>query len=448
MKLLERIKGSETENREEEALHTNTRPVIFIGIFVLIVGFLGFIAWASFAPMTNGINVPGVVSVASEEDIMQSRYGGTIKKILVREGAAVKKNQTLILLEDARRKASLASVKSGYITYLAMYARLKAEDEGRLSVKFPRALLSFKNSIHAREAMATQKKLFHAEMANLKNEENILNINITGFKNYIENMEELKKSTARQITLAKKEMAPLKKLAKKGYYPKVKIIEMEGNVYELTGRLNEESGSIARGKASVSRYESELDNLKNSFLKNVNTRLSDVQSRVFALRQQYISALSRFKHSRVKSPADGIVVKIYVKTIGGAIMPGQPMINILPLHQNLIVKAAVPIQDIARLRKGLTADLRFPAFQVEDIPVISGRVIYVSANSVENAANHMPYYTCKIRLGAKGLKTLAERKLRLKPGMPAEVTVKTGAKTLMSDILNPLLYKISNAFVR
>ena len=449
MKLLEWIKGNETEVvGEEEVLHTNMRPVMLFGFAVLIFGFFGFIIWASFAPMINGINMPGTVSSASHEEIIQSRYGGTIEKILVREGAEVKKNQPIVLLEDAQQKSNLAAVKSQYITFLAMYARLKAEDAGAPSVKFPPALLSFKNSVHAKEAMATQRELFISETANFDAEKNILKVNISGLKNYLQSAGELKKSTARQIALAKKETLPLEKLSEQGYYPKTKVIELKSRLESLEGRFNEEIGNISRMQGSLSENELKLANLRNGFLKTVNGEINDVQNRVFALKQEYDSALSQYKHSRIVSPSDGLVVKIFNKTVGGAVMPGQPVVDILPLHQNLIVRGDIPIQDIARIHKGLSANLRFPAFDIADTPVVNGRVIYVSANSLVNPANHMPFYVCKIKITRSGLKILAERKLKLKPGMPVEVTVQTGAKTLMSALLNPLLYKISNAFVK
>ena len=449
MKLLEWIKGNETEVvGEEEVLHTNMRPVMLFGFAVLIFGFFGFIIWASFAPMINGINMPGTVSSASHEEIIQSRYGGTIEKILVREGAEVKKNQTIVLLEDAQQKSNLAAVKSQYITFLAMYARLKAENAGAASVKFPPALLSFKNSVHAKEAMATQRELFISETANFDAEKNILKVNISGLKNYLQSAGELKKSTARQIALAKKETLPLEKLSEQGYYPKTKVIELKSRLESLEGRFNEEIGNISRMQGSLSENELKLANLRNGFLKTVNGEINDVQNRVFALKQEYDSALSQYKHSRIVSPSDGLVVKIFNKTVGGAVMPGQPVVDILPLHQNLIVRGDIPIQDIARIHKGLSANLRFPAFDIADTPVVNGRVIYVSANSLVNPANHMPFYVCKIKITRSGLKILAERKLKLKPGMPVEVTVQTGAKTLMSALLNPLLYKISNAFVK
>lgn len=462
MKLVEWIKGKEAENIKEsgtdfslsplaggeEVLHTNMRPVIIFGFAVLIIGFLGFIVWASFAPMVSGINMPGVVTSASEEDILQSRYGGTIQEILVREGADVKKGQPLILLDAAQQKSNLASVKSQYITYLAMYARLKAEDEGASFVKFPSALLSFKNSVHAKDAIATQKEQFIAETADFESEKNILTVNISGLKSYLENAKELKKTTVRQIALAKSEMLPLEKLSKRGYYPKVKVIQMKSNIQQLEGRFNEELGSISQTEGSLSENELKLGNLKNNFLKTLNNQLNEVQSRVFALKTQYGDALSQYKNSRITAPSDGVIVKIFNKTIGGAVMPGQPIVDILPVNQSLIVKGDIPIQNIARIHKGLTANLRFPAFDVADTPVINGRVIYVSANSLVNGADHMQFYICKIKINRAGLKTLARRKLKLKPGMPAEITVKTGSKTLMAALLNPMLYKISNAFVK
>ena len=449
MQLLEWIKGNEPEViGEEEVLHTSMRPVMIFGFAVLIFGFFGFIVWASFAPMVSGVNMPGTVAAASQEEIVQSRYGGTIQKILFREGAVVKKNQPIVLLEDAQQKSNLAAMKSRYITYLAMYARLRAEDAGAPQVKFSPALLSFRNSIQAKEAMATQQELFISETANFSAEENILKANISGLKNYLQSAKELKKSTLRQIALAKKETLPLEKLSEQGYYPKAKVIELKSRIESLEGKLNEEFGNISRMKSSLSENKLKLGNLRNNFLKTVNGELNGVQSKVFALRRQYNSALSQYKHSRIVSPSDGIIVKIFNKTIGGAIMPGQPIIDVLPLNQSLIVRGGIPVQDIARIHKGLTANLRFPAFDVSDTPVVNGRVIYVSANSLVNPANHMPFYVCKIKITRSGLKTLAERKLKLKPGMPVEVTVQTGAKTLMGDILNPLLYNISNAFVK
>lgn len=449
-KLLEWINGTEAEvTGEEEPLHTNMRPVVIFGFAVLIFGFFGFIIWASLAPMISGVNMPGTVTAASEEVVLQSRYGGTIEKIPVKEGETVKKNQPLVIFDDAQQKSNLAAVKSRYITYLAMYARLKAEDSGSDSLKFPRALLSFgRRSVHAKEAIATQKRLFITETQNFKSEEDILKANVSSIKSYIKSAEELKKSIINQIALAKKELLPLERLSRRGYYPKVKVIDLKSGLESLEGKLNEETGNISRMEGSLSENELKLGNLRNNFLTKVNNQLNGVQNSVFALKQEYGSALSQYKHSRITSPTGGVVVKIFNKTIGGAVMPGQPIADVLPLHQSLIVRGDIPIQDIARIHKGLTANLRFPAFDVADVPVLDGRVIYVSANSMTNPASHMSFYICKIKINKDGLKTLARRKLKLKAGMPVEVTVKTGAKTLMSALLNPLLYKISNAFVK
>ena len=449
MKLLEWFKGNEPEIiDEEEVLHTNMRPVIIFGSAVLIFGFLGFIIWAAFAPMINGVNIQGTVASASYENIIQSRYGGTIQKILVGEGANVKKGQLLILLDDGELKSNLASVKSRYITYLAMYARLKAEASGASSLKFSKELLSFKNSAHAKEAIATQKELFYSGMAGYEAQKNIISVSIKSLKNYLRNAEEFKRNTLREINIAEKELAPLDKLAKEGYYPKVKVLDLKSRIESLKGRLNSELSDISRFEGSLSENEIKLADLRNNFLKDVNSRLNTVQNGLFASKQQYKSALSQYEHSRITSPVNGVIVKIYNKTIGGAVMPGQPIVNILPLNQNLIVKGFVPVQNIAHVRKGLKANLRFAAFNVENIPVVNGRIIYVSANSVPNPANHIPYYACKIKIDSNGLKVLAKRRLKLKAGMPVEVTVKTGSKTLLGDILDPLIYKVSNAFVK
>ncbi len=449
--MLEWFKGKEEET--DSTLNTDSKIVIKLGFTVFIIGFVGFIIWGSFAPMINGINIPGTVTVASEEDYLQSRFGGTIKKVLIKDGSVVKKGQALILLNGSRQKADYAGAESQYIAELALYGRLKAEQNGRSRIKFPSALLSFKNkndaqAIQAIQAIDTQDELFNNRKLNYNTEENIYKTDIAGLKSYLKNIIQLKKNTSLQIIYAKEELKPLKKLAEEGYYPKVKVLEIETNIASLQGKLNEEIGDISKTDSTIGEYEFKLSDLKNNFLGGVNTELSSVQKRVFALRQEYLSMLSQVKHSKIKSPVSGIVVKIYRKTSGSILMPGQAAIDILPLNQNLIIKAHVPAMNVARVRKGLTANLVFPEFNAESTPVINGRVIYISANSIIQKGSGTAFYICKIKIGKKGLKTLAEHKLKLKPGMPVEVTVKTGKTTLIGKVFKPIYRQIYTAFVK
>ncbi len=449
-KLLEWIKGTETEvlGEEEVRLHTNMRPIVIFGFAALIFGFFGFIIWASLAPMVSGIGIPGTVSASSHEDIITSRYGGTIKKIAAREGDTVKKKQPIMFLDGSTQKSNLAQIKSRYITYLAMYSRLLAEESGASQIKFSTALSAFKNSNQAKAAMAVQEKLFIAETANYEAQKNIFKSAVSSIKGYLVSEKEMKKTTENQITLAKKEVGPLDRLASEGYYPRSKVMQMQADIQGLEGKLNEEEGNISRMQGTLTQNELKLYNLKNDFSRKVNAELNGVQGKVYALKRQYRSALSQYKNTVVSSGVDGTIVKIYNKTVGGAVLPGQPIVDILPLNQSLIVKGDVPVQFIARIHKGLKADLRFPAFDVADVPVLSGKVIYVSAASIANPVSHMPFYVCKIKISRRGLEALARRKLELKAGMPAQVTVETGSRTLMSSFLNPLLYKISQAFVK
>ncbi len=463
MKLIEIIKGGKNKggrkNGEQNLLsyasenaelvvHYDTKKIMLIGFSVLLAGFLGFILWAALAPMVNGIAVPGVVSVSSHEYIIQSRYGGTLKTLFVNDGDTVKQKQPLMLLDDSSEKADLAAAKSEYVSYLALEGRLLAEDSFAVRIKFPKGIYRFKNSPQAQSAMLTQSRLFSSYMENYKAEKNIYKSDINGYNSYLSNMKLLKKATKKQITLLRSRIVPLERLAKKGYYPRNRVVDLKSELEGLQGKLNEQRAEAARAFSEKANYELKLGDLKNNFLQRVNMRLSEVQKKIFALKQQYIAYLSKYMHTTVSSPVNGIIVKVFTKTPGSAVLPGEPMIDIMPLNQNLIIKANIPAMDIAHVRKGLSANLRFPAFNMENTPVIDGRVVYISAASLIDRANNKDYYFARIKINTKGLKSLAERNLELKAGMPAMVTVKTGKMTLLEIILKPLARDISNAFVR
>lgn len=445
------IEGGETfEGLPEgsEVPKTNVKSVAVFGFIVLFVGFFGFIAWASLTPMIKGVSMAGQVTSASQDDIITSRYGGTIRAIVAREGEKVKKGQPIMLLGDSQIKSNLGAIKGKYITYLATYARLNAEAEGKPSLRFPAALLAFKDSVHAKEAMASQMSLFNSDAADYSAQKDMLNASVSGVRGYIENARLLRKSTEKQIKLNESELVPLERLAAEGYYPKAKVIDLKNQLQQLKGRLNEETGDISREEGNLSENKVKLYNLRNSFLQKVNNQLSEVQGMVFSLQKQYEAALEQYNDSHVAAPSDGVIVKIYNKTVGGAVMPGQPVVDILPVGRGLIVQGSFPVMDAADVRKGLKADLIFPALDPTKTPVIEGRVIFVSANSIPNPVTHMQFYTCRVKIGRRGLKTLASRGLALKAGMPVGITVKTSSRSLMAAILNPLLEKIPHAILK
>jgi len=425
-------------------LRTNTNSIIAIALIVLILGFGGLVAWASLAPLDKGVVASGVIKVASYRKTIQHQYGGTVEEILVREGDRIKKGQVLIRLNDVQAKANLSQVRSEYLANLGMEARLLSERRMADRIAFPREITALKGHPEIDDIISRQEELFRTRRNVLENEKKILRENIEGLEIYIGRLEELQASRAKQIELIMKEMEPLRELAEQGYYPRNRILEMERMLADLQGRRSEDLGNIARSRTAVSELKMRITRIEQEFLKEVDTQSTEVQKKVVALKDQYGATADVLERTKIRTPEDGIVIGLRMHTPGGVIMPGHPVLDLIPLNAELIVEAWVMPNDIDKVHTGLKADLRFSAFGTPRTPVAEGEVILISADRMFDEASRMAYYMCRVKITEKGLKDLKELTLQL--GMPVEVILKTGEHTLISYLMKPLLNRLAISF--
>ncbi|SEM59833.1 membrane fusion protein HasE [Syntrophus gentianae] len=441
------MNGRERQGLDREQplpLKTSTRPIILVALLGLIFGLGAFLAWASLAPLDEGVVAHGEVTVVSNKKTIQHQYGGTVSEILVKEGDRVKKGQVLIRLNNVQPKADLANMRGEYYQALALEARLLAERNRAVTISFPKEIYDMSNMPEIADIVRTQRELFNARRGTLQTEINILKDNIDGTREYIRRLEELQMSRTRQMDLLKGEMDSLRQLADQGYYPRTKILETERLLAELSGKRSEDLGNIARARKGMSEYQLTILRRQQEFLQDVETRLSEVQTKLAALRDQYAATQDVLEKTEIKAPEEGTVVGLAIHTTGGVIMPGNPVMSIVPANEELIVEAKVMTTDRDRVREKLKVDLMFTSFDIKKTPVIDGEVILVSADRFTDEATKIPYYLCRIRLTQEGLRKLGNR--HLEPGMPVQVVIKTGERTLMNYLVKPLFDRISVSF--
>jgi HlyD family type I secretion membrane fusion protein len=436
--------GQNLDTETQTPLKTNLRPIMLAALIGLLVAFGSFLLWASLAPLDEGVVAPGEVTVVSNKKAIQHQYGGTIQEILVAEGARVQKGQVLIRLNEAQPKANLAGVRGEYYATLALEARLQAERRQAGAITFPEEVLSMSHLPEIADHLRTQRELFIARRGALLSEIAILRENINGMGEYIRRLEELQVSHAKQMELLNREMTSLRQLADQGYYPRSKLLEMERVLAELSGKRSEDLGNIARSKMTLSEYQMTIVRRKQEFLQDVETRLSEVQKKLGALRDQYAATLDVLEKSEIKAPEAGTVVGLAVHTPGGVIMPGNTIMHIVPANEELIVEAKVMTADRDRLQEKLKVNLMFPAFDIKKTPVIDGEVILISADRFTDELTRTPYYLCRIQITSEGLRQLGNRNLQ--PGMPVQVVIKTGERTLMNYLVKPLFDRIAISF--
>ncbi len=437
---------SNNENPELNAevpspLKTSTRPIILVGLLGLIFGFGGFLAWAFWAPLDEGVVAPGEVTVVSHRKTIQHQYGGTIQEILVKDGDHVQEGQVLIRLNDAQPRANLANIRGEYYQALVLEDRLLAERSGADAIDFPQDVVAMKNHPDIAEQIHTQEELFNARRGALQSEINILKENIEGMREYVRRLEEVQASRAKQIKILRDEMKSLRELSDEGYYPRTKFLETERMLAEISGKRSEDLGNIARSKKAISEYKLTIVRRQQEFMRDVEAELSEVQTKLAALKDQYAATRDVLEKTEIKAPEDGTVVGLAVHTTGGVIMPGDRVMDIVPGDEELIVEAKVMTTDRNRVRENLKVDLRFTSFEVKKTPVIEGEVALVSADRFTDEATHIPYYQCRIRITKEGMRKLGDRKLQ--PGMPVQVVIKTGERTLMEYLVKPLVDRVS-----
>lgn len=424
-------------------LRTDDRPQRRFGILVLLVSFGGFAAWSALAPIGSAAVAPGVVTVESARKTVQNLAGGFVEEILVREGDQVSAGQLLVRLDDTEPKAQLEMARGNYIALIAEEARLIAERDGNEAIRFPPDLLSLEEDDRAKEAMAVQQRLFQSRRTALKGEMDVQTQRIEQLQEQIKGYEGLIASKEQRSDLYDVEIKSLNKLFQKGFSDNSKLREWERLVAELDGEKSEHQAEIASARLRITETELQILQLERNFNTEVATRLQEVQPQISDQRERVRALGKTLERTEIRAPVAGAVVSLTVHTEGGVIKPGQDILGVVPKGDSLIVEAHVSPNDIDRVSPGLSADIRFTAFNVRTTPIVSGRVLTVSGDRLEDPATHQPYYLVRIQVPEEGMAKLQH--INLVPGMSATVMINTGEQTLFGYLIKPISDRLATA---
>lgn len=415
-----------------------------LGWWVVLAGFGGFMLWATLAPLDKGVPVVGNVAVATQRKAVQHQTGGTIEDILVKEGDTVKAGQIMVRMNDVQVKASAEMTRVQYYTARATEARLAAERDGKRVVTFPAELESAKSSDPRIAAnIDLQSQLFTSRQSAIQSELAAIEENIAGLKAQVKGLEESRETQKLQQKLLKEQLDDMRDLAKEGYVARNRVFELERTYAQVNGSIAEIIGNIGRAQRQISELGLRRIQRAQEYQKEVRTQLAEVQKEAEALQSRLKSQDFDLANSQVKAPVDGTVVGVNVFTKGGVISPGYRMMDIVPSDDALVVEGQVPVNLIDKVHKELPVELIFSAFNQNDTPHIPGVVTRVSADRLVDEKTGMPYYKLEAEVTPEGKMML--KNLQVRPGMPVEVFVKTGERTMMSYLLKPIFDRAATA---
>lgn len=424
---------------------TNFSGPLRWGLMVLLIGFGGFAAWASFAPLDAGVTADAIVQVAGNRKSVQHLEGGTVDEILVREGDVVEEGQVLVRLNRTRAVAEQGVVSAQYIIAKTTEARLLAERDNLEKVVFdPELVERFKDDPRFISAAASQEQLFQTRRDALEGEIAILRENLAGAEQQLAGLEEVQKNRKAQIAYINRELRGVRELAKEGYLPRNRMFELERDAAQLQAALSNDVVEAGRTRNQISELKLRILQRRQDYQKEVQSMLSDVQKEASALADRLLAIDYTVRETEIRAPISGLVQNLSIHTVGGVIGPGTLLMEVVPLDATYLIQARVPVQSIDRVAPGLDVDIMFPALNQRTIPNIPGKVLTVSGDRLIDEATNMPYYLAQVEVTPEGAEMLQNETIRA--GMPAAVLIRLGERTMLNYLLKPFIERLDRSF--
>jgi protease secretion system membrane fusion protein len=426
----------------ELVLPSDTTRPMRIGLWTLCIGLGGFLLWASLAPLDEGVPTQGMVTLDTKRKAIQHQAGGIVKEVFVKEGQFVKKGDPLIQLDDANAKAGFESVRQHYLTLRAMEGRLLAEQANQSKIVFHPDLIEGRDDPYIKQVMRNQEELLGSRRMALQSEMQAIRESIQGQEASIQGYLGMQNARKSQQQFLQEDLSGMRELVKDGYAPRAKLLEFERMAAESTGSIADLQGNIQRARSAIAEMKMRSILRTQEYRKEVETQLADLRREVQADADKYRAASQELARMTLRAPAEGQVVGLVVQSVGSVIGPGQKIMDVVPDHETLLLEARVPPHMIDRVHPDLPTDVRFSSFAHSPMLVLEGKVDSVSTDLIAEPQNpSTTYYLARVSITPEGLKELKGRQLQA--GMPAEVVVRTGERSMLTYLLHPLLKRIA-----
>lgn len=414
-----------------------------VGLWALGLGFGGFLLWAAFAPLDEGVPAHGTVMVDTKRKTVQHLSGGIIKRVLVREGEVVQEGQPLIELDAATARANYESVRQRYLGLRAMQGRLEAEQTDADSVSFHPDLIEAGSDPLIKVQMDTQRQLFQSRRASLRAALQGIEESIRGQEALLQTYQGMLGPRRSQLASLQDELKHTRGLVAEGYAPRNRQLELERQVAESNAAIAELMGNSVRAQRAIAELRQQAVSRRQEYRKEVETELGNVLREVQSDAEKLVAVRADLERTEIRSPASGQAIGLAVQTVGGVIQAGQKLMDIVPEDEPLLLEAKIEPHLIDKVRTGLKTDVRFNAFSHSPQLVIEGEIMSVSSDLLTEqvGGGQISYYLARVKVTPEGMKVLGNR--RLQPGMPVEVIVKTGERSMLTYLLNPLTKRLA-----
>ncbi|UZD99755.1 HlyD family type I secretion periplasmic adaptor subunit [Pseudomonas mediterranea] len=430
-------------DQEASLTRSLSRHLRFGGIsLAVLLG--GSLTWALCTELSGAVIATGMVAVEGSVKTIQHPTGGVVAELLIKEGQAVAAGDVLLRLDATLPSASQAIVSKSLNQAWARLARLEAERDNASEVAVPKELLARMSLDEAKSVMAIEQQLFLDRRASREGQKKQLRERVQQLNETIAGHDIQQKTKQEEIELIDSEYQAVKKLFDKGMMTLDRVNALARGIARLRGERGQLMASIAEARGKIAETELQRLQVDQTFRSEVSQELRDLLARQGELIEREITASDQLKRIDITSPIAGRVQQLAVHTIGGVISPAEGLMQIVPADDELLVEAKISAQDIDQLTVGQSAILRLSAFNRSTTPELSGTVVRLSADLIQDERTGVGFYRAGIKIPQSELAKL--QGLALVPGMPVESMIQTGSRNVMSYLLKPISDHAQRAF--
>lgn len=416
------------------------------GYALVVVGLGGFVGWAFWAQLSAAVIAPGSVVVSSNRKIIQHLEGGIIDQVMVKDGSHIKEGDVLIKFDTTKAKTEYAQLISQQVSGLSLEARYEAEQDGVENIEFPALLHEYAtNELYdAKKLMKTQATLFASRKDAVKREIRILDGRIETLQKKVEAFARQKESLKAEMDSYDVQRSGVSSLAANGYASKNSERELDRRILSLQSSISDADAEIATAESTIVEAQLQKAVIANKNRDEAVEEIAKVREVNAGLSERIAFAQDVLKRTELVAPQSGVIQGLRFHSHGAVVGPGEAILELVPVSDELIVEASLPVLNIDQVHKGMKAEVRFPSFTSRTTPVLFGKVIDISPDALPDAEGQRSTFKGRVEVLKETVP--AELANKLQAGMIAEIIIPTEERSVMSYLVRPLLDAFAKTF--
>jgi HlyD family type I secretion membrane fusion protein len=419
--------GMDESARPELARHIRWLCVPFAAVTLLVA------AWAGHAPLTGAVVAPGTLKVELNRKTVQHQEGGIVREILVRDGQKVRAGDPLLAIGDVRSDAELSLLQDQLRAERFRTARASAEALLKEDFIVP---LDLASDPHAAAHLGRERDLFEARRRTLDQQIASLQTQVKEAGLQVAALGAQIASTQVSAKLATEELTINETLAKEGFIQRARVLQLQRVEADYRSRIDEARSELAAARQRIGELQARMGQARNQYQQIATDELKEAAAREREIEERLRPSRDQVERQLVRSPVDGVVMALRVTAVGEAVGPREPLLDVVPTHEKLVIEARIRPQDIDSVNEAASAQVRLAAFDARKIPLLPAKVLFVSPDRISDPETSESWFVASVEVDAAALEGYPQ--LRLRAGMPAELFITTSERTLLEYLAEPL----------